>query len=338
MFKPTAPELSVDPKAVEASITPNGKVDASELIGGFSALLRRPEPRATGYVAKFFGENGSDADQITAMGLTKFVDMGVRVKVYGLKDQVGKSLRADKSQPYPLLAEFVAKVKRPKSSISGQVAQLFAENGDAADIVSLLGKTSLLDALVHVEIYPLGVFEVRDTPVEVLDAEALKLTPIERKITTGQEKKLTSLNQTLVIRGFYRQEALWINLGGAPAFRKWLLTKGCVWPALDPCPGQPVGVYHLPPHSDKYRCLPLCGHHQEEMRSKMPIMPENNKAFLETQHLRLQQNWVKEALNQELGMGPHAQSSPEKLIPWLEARGLKDLLPADYMMQAFAAD
>ena len=54
-------------------------------IGSFAAYVRRPKPMNTGFIAYFFGENGSDADLITTLSLTQYLNLEVNVTVYLIK-------------------------------------------------------------------------------------------------------------------------------------------------------------------------------------------------------------------------------------------------------------
>lgn len=62
---------------------------------------------------------------------------------------------SDDLSPYPVIAEFEAAVRRPAPLQTGMVAQLFGENGPAADAINDLGKTQYHDALVAVEMFDL---------------------------------------------------------------------------------------------------------------------------------------------------------------------------------------
>ena len=70
--------------------------EGGEPMDGFFGYVRRPKPLVSGMVAQFFGENGEDADKITALGLSSFFDMKINFKVRYVKDPVGKDMKQDK--------------------------------------------------------------------------------------------------------------------------------------------------------------------------------------------------------------------------------------------------
>lgn len=74
--------------------------DGDEEIGGFQAAMRRPEPRRDGMVAQFFGENGGNADMITALGLGKFLDRQYRAVVRLVQDAAGADQAKPSKGPY----------------------------------------------------------------------------------------------------------------------------------------------------------------------------------------------------------------------------------------------
>ncbi len=71
---------------------------AGETLGGFEAYVRRPHPLVSGMVARFFGENGPNADAITAMSLSKTVDAEVSVIVKLLKLPSGAEVKKPKGE------------------------------------------------------------------------------------------------------------------------------------------------------------------------------------------------------------------------------------------------
>ncbi len=65
--------------------------------GQFDAYVRRPAPKLLGMVANFYAENGAEADRITALGLSKFVDLAVHARVFLL--QTPEGAEAPKAAP-----------------------------------------------------------------------------------------------------------------------------------------------------------------------------------------------------------------------------------------------
>ena len=128
-----------------------GQHDLGESIGSFFGFLRRARANKHGLVAQVFGENGPDADFITVLHLTRYLDAPVKVSVWMVKDRNGKLFDGE-GQRQPLLTEFIGRVRRPLASDMGQVAQFFGENGPNADAVNKLNESRYQDALVLVEL------------------------------------------------------------------------------------------------------------------------------------------------------------------------------------------
>ena len=128
----------------------NQIINTEELIGAFSGYVRRPHPTVAGMIAQFFGEDGEDADTISALSLTKYQDAQVYIQVYLIKDALGKVIKKDNN--YVNIANFLGVVRRPKPVRGGMVAEFFAPNGEDADSVNNLGKSIYQDCFVYVEV------------------------------------------------------------------------------------------------------------------------------------------------------------------------------------------
>lgn len=64
----------------DAKVRVSMSVDGED-IGAFEAYVRRPSPLISGMVARFYGEDGPDADLIASLMLTRFQDLAVVVHV-----------------------------------------------------------------------------------------------------------------------------------------------------------------------------------------------------------------------------------------------------------------
>lgn len=68
------------------------EVDLGEDMGAFKAYLRRPKPSDSGFMAQFFGESGPQADVITALGLSSFIDKDFEIIVTQLERPDGSAV------------------------------------------------------------------------------------------------------------------------------------------------------------------------------------------------------------------------------------------------------
>jgi len=74
-------------------------------IGGFQGYVRRPKPKISGMVVVFYAENGEMADAITAMSLSKYLDIETSVIVRLLNMPNGNEANKKKSGPYGHIAQ-----------------------------------------------------------------------------------------------------------------------------------------------------------------------------------------------------------------------------------------
>ena len=89
MFSPDKKEKNdqkIPSKKIEnASVNPLDDYKIGDTLGAFSAYNRRPKASSLGLTACFFGENGVDADIITALHLTHYQDLPVKISVWLIK-------------------------------------------------------------------------------------------------------------------------------------------------------------------------------------------------------------------------------------------------------------
>jgi len=75
------------------------RVDGED-VGGFEGEIRRPVPRQSGMIAQVLGEDGEQADVITALGLTKFYDKQALITVRLIKSFEGADQARKRKGPY----------------------------------------------------------------------------------------------------------------------------------------------------------------------------------------------------------------------------------------------
>lgn len=306
-----------------------------DTVGSFTGFLRRPKSSAQGLTAQVFGENGTDADVIAALHLTRFQDAKVKVNVWMLKNAQGKIMSKD-GKP-PLLAEFIGSIRRPAASTFGQTALFFGENGPNADAINTMNLTNVLDALVYVEIVKAGDGQtVADLAAKELSEEAkaqtARHTPAEARQLRAQQKTATEGWRLLKISGFFRKEALWSVLGREEAYKNWLEAQDCGHPGTSPCPNEPVVAYRVPTLG-RYGFLSLCQEHADQWErgggtghgAQAPV------AFLGSRQLSQVQQWAEEALRQALGTPAGFDPMPSAVYAWLMERSLHKEVPNTFL-------
>lgn len=308
-------------------------------IGAFSGYNRRPLPDRSGMTAQFYGENGDDADMISALSLTKFLEADVYVKIHLIKDSVGQIMKVNGT--FPMVAAFKAKVQRPKGLKEGMIANLFAGNGDDADQVNVLGLSKYLDAFVYVEILKpeaapakldATISKSEDILPEIsaeLDELVRHLTPFERKALQKKTKAYAEANRSLKISGFLRQPSVWSQLGTELDYQAWVETCPCCAPGNTPCL-QKATFFKIPLESHvKYALIPFCDDHARQADAgEMP----GGIAFLRMRRDVLIQEWAWERLKAAVGTPEGIdEPDPQKIFSWAHKQGLSQHIPANYL-------
>lgn len=300
-----------------------------DVVGAFGGYLRRAKPSREGLTGQVFGENGHDADVISAMHLTRFQDAPVRVRIFMVKDNQGRLKRK-------LLCEFIAKIKRPSANDNGQVAQFFGDNGPNADAVNILNQSEYLDALVFVELTKPAqnefvILNPNTTPPEELEAESKRLVPAEVKLLKKKQRNAEEAMNILRREGFFRAEAVLQALGTSADYNAWLNTQQCCHPGDEPCQNQPVEAFKLEGLAHHhFRCVPFCTIHQTMWEAKESGL-QAPTAFLESQQKRYVQAWSQHALRQALGVPEGFEPMPATVHAWAIDHGLKDYIPGIFL-------
>lgn len=319
------------PQAVSEK-DPLGELAVGDNIGAFTGYLRRPKPSAEGMTAQFFGENGDDADIISAFHLSRYLDAIVKVTVWMIKDQDGRVMR--KNGEYPQIATFIGSVRRPLPSKSGQIAQFFGGNGANSDSISRLNQTEFLDALVYVEIQKADRgLTVADISTEValdeLNSEAVRLTPKEVQVLQKEQKKASEGLRLLVVGGFFRQEIVLAALGAPQDYDNWIARQPCCHPGAAPCDQAPVEVFQLPQSTRPYSSVPFCREHAAQWSQGIQVIDPGMAplGFLTSRRTALIQRWSQERLREVLGVPHGYDPTPSAIYSWAVNSKVHNLLP-----------
>jgi hypothetical protein len=259
-----------------------------EPVGAFYATLRRPKTQKDGLVALFFGENGRDADTISALHATQFLDLMFKVKVWRVRDangasQIGLNLDGKHSESPndpPLLTKFVGKNRRPAPSIYGQTAQFFGQNGRHADAIAVLTQSAYQDNVVYIEIYhhqesdTVDISEIADKPFDTVESTSEPKSKIEKeKAKASGERDLAYFNQ-LLNSNFFTNPAILKHLGSPRGYRAWLTHQACVYPfSQKEEHDKKVNAFELKDFIDitlipqEFLSLPICEKHIEDFKN-----------------------------------------------------------------------
>lgn len=322
-------DTSTDPHTADAEETLQ--------LGAFSGYNRRPLPDRSGLTAQIYGENGHDADMISALSLTKFLDADVFVKVHLIKNSHGQIMKSNGS--FPMISSFKGKIQRPKGLRDGMVANIFAPNGPDADEVNAMGLSKFLDAFVFVEILkpeaePQASARTPDPahlPELSLELEELSahLTPFERKALQKRAKAYSEANRLLKMCGFLRNAAVWTKLGDELDYRDWVAATPCCASGDTPCT-KAASPFRIPAEGNaKYAIVPFCEEHaRQALAGELP----GGVAFLRMRREVLIQEWAWDRLKFAVGLiAGLEEPDPQRVFSWAHANGLTAGLPANYL-------
>lgn len=305
--------------------------DIGDVIGSFVGNVRRCTAKKEGLVAQIFGENGDDADMITAMHLTKFQDIFVKVSVWGLKDKHG-ALLSNKDSDMPKVTEFIARIQRPSPSLFGQTALFFGQNGENADAINILNETKYLDALVHVDIQlakessTVNDINTKE-PTELLKQGIERLTPEEVARYKKQQEIYRKANDILLKSGFYKRDSLLSALGKDHEYEEWIVEQPCCMPDGDkPCTNQSI-AYKMNP--GKFKAVPLCEDHANMFDQGITTLPNPNQ-FIQIKRNFYNKEWAYMTLKNILNVGDDEEIPPEGLWGWAINHGIDDF-PLSYL-------
>lgn len=317
-------------------VRPQAPAEESLQIGAFSGYNRRPMPDRSGMMAQIYGENGPDADVISALSLTKFQDADVYVRVHLIKDSHGQIMKANGA--FPTIASFRGKIQRPKPLRDGMVAHIFAPNGVDADQVNAMGLSKYLDAFVFVEILKPEAAPSESVDPSANDASlpeqsaeldelAGHLTPFERKALQKRSRAYAESNRLLKMSGFLRNAAVWAKLGTELDYQEWISKAPCCASGDAPCRrhAEPFKI----PLEGRYMLVPFCSEHAQEARAgDLP----GGSAFLRLRREMLIQEWAWEHLKKAVGVPIGMEEpDPHRVAIWARDNGLGASLPANYL-------
>lgn len=319
-------------------IKPEAPQETALQIGAFSGYNRRPLPDRSGFTAQIFGENGEDADMISALSLTKFLETDVYVRVFLIKDSFGQIMKSNGA--FPLISSFKGKIQRPKGMRDGMVANLFAANGPDADQVNLLGLSKYLDSFIFVEILkpeaaPESTKSLEPNPAILpeisaeLESLSHHLTPFERKALQKRAKAYHEANRLLKMSGFLRQPSLWAVLGSEIDFQSWVETCPCCAAGDAPCANK-SSYFKIPAESNlKFMLIPLCTEHADaalhgSLNGGIPFMRMRRDFLI--------QEWAWERILTLVGTPVGIdEPDPQKLFSWASHARLTQHIPANYL-------
>lgn len=301
-----------------------------ESLGVFIGNVRRAKYSNYGLTTQIFGENGENADYITALHLTKFLNVFVKISIWGIKTSEGASMKNSNGK-YPKITSFIAKIKRPKPSDSGQTALFFSENGENADNANILNESKYVDALVSVQIQladdNMTIHDIEtDVSLEDLEYASKQLTGKE-KIKNEKEKKNNLEAEDLLLKtGFFLIENVYKTIGNESNYKSWILEQNCCF-NNDQCNHSEITPYQVL-KGKSYQYLPVCKKHMEIIAKPQ----EGKELYLQMLELlkAYKTNWVITKIKTDLNINLKDPIPANKMKNYLIDKGLVRYLPTEY--------
>lgn len=301
-----------------------------DTIGVFVGSIRRTKYSNYGLTTQIFGENGENADYITALHLTKFLNVFVKVSIWGIKTSEGVSMK-DKEGKYPQITSFIAKIKRPRPSDTGQTALFFAENGENADQANILNESKYVDALVSVQIQladeNVKIKDIEtDIPLDDLENAGDKLSEKERIKLEKERKNDMEAEDLLLKTGFFLIESVYKTIGSDNDYKKWTLTQPCCFNDQN-CDNSELKAYQVL-MGQPYKYIPLCKKHQKVVLSPQ----EDDTMYINLLNLLKinKLNWVLSKIKTDLNIKLEDPVPVNKMKNYLLDKGLVRYLPDNY--------
>ena len=331
----------IEEKNINKKTTIYDEKKIGDILGGFTGYLRHSKPakvlNRSGMMANIFGENGDDSDVITALNLTKYQNIPVKVTIWSIKDKDGKLLKYkdNNEEKFPKICQFIGRIQRPSSSDLGLTAHLFGEMGGNADAVNELNKTEFFNSLVFCQIQLaeenmlLNEIDTLD-PKEELFAEATRLTPKELKALEKEQQKFEDADNILVMQNFYANPKILDIVGTHEDFQKWIEQQPCIITekTID------IKSFEIIKTPPIYNFVPLNKNVIEDV--KVGNLNEVYKivdvqSFLLQWNKRLIINYVRDKLKEKLGIPKQYYLDPNALYKWVIDNNVNKLIPIHYL-------
>lgn len=312
----------------------NQILKTDEQLGVFTGYVRRPLPNNSGMTAQFFGENGPDADIITALSLSKYQEAEVFVNVYLIKDSNGQIMKKD--EKYPLISSFIGFVRRSTPKKEGMIAQFFAPNGKYADEIAKLSKSEYLDCLVFVDIRGnLAISndaKIQEENLLNIDNNYInRLSKNEKKDFEKTQKAYKNMNKNLQFSEFLQKKEVFTKLGTETEFKEWLSNiKSCsiyFENDSDNCNNiaEVKEIEYIP---KPFNFLPICPSHFSLIDDYTHF--NDNKNYYEMKHHLLLKKWVLHTLSVKFSDDGNSEPNPQKVIVWASNNNVSKFLPNNY--------
>lgn len=275
------------------------------VIADFNGQIRRPSPLRGGMVANFFAANGVDADAVVALARTEYLDSRVDVEISIDGEEVGG---------------FAAYLRRPKSQLSGMVAQFFGQDGEDADLILALGLTRFYDQSARVVVR------------RVQDADG-------RDLKRNAPKPYGEMAAALRRSGFFRIPEVWRAIGTDDEFRAWVRRQPSAWSGKfsEEVDGEGRCIAaHVrragesgTAYKAEYACIPLT-HEEHQAQHDGGESELGGKEWFDQQRIRTVEAWCWARLKSTLGYSSMGDVPPGEVMAWASEEGVGHYLPALY--------
>lgn len=306
-------------------------------LGYFCAYIQPSKSSTKGEMARFYAENGDNADRISELSKTKFVNQPVKVSVFLLKDKDGQIIRNEKGKAIHITS-FLSRIIRPDPTDLGMTAKFMAENGKNSDAVTKLNLSEYKGAWVYVLLQMADnrtLIEEIETVVsdENIENESKNLTIKEKEILKAEQDIAKQGEQILDYNRFFNNPKVLAKIGNVEAFKLFLETQRCVFPNAE---GDPISkengiatkyVSRFP--TNLYCYVPISEEFQERFKeSQFEVVDPQD--YLDDMNFFLLKRWAKNTLKERLQVPQDFYIPPTLLLSWAIKEGLANEIPMQY--------
>lgn len=314
-------------------------------IGSFAAFVRRPIPKAGGFVANFFGENGDDADIVSVLSLTKYQDRDVYINVYWIKNADGEDM--SESSPdgkYPKITSFGGKINRPLPNKDGMLAQFFAHDGENADAVNILGNSVYVDSLVYVDILGetktgVNIYDGYEekTQQHILTTHAHKVVESVKKDYLKKSKTYEKINNILHQSSFLEKKEVLDVINKTSNYQDYIKKQKCVCQNCENIGNNVVKLSKQP-----YSEVPVCDEHYDlvfnAVQSGNYEQIAGREYHLEMVALRLNRRYVFQHFIDNFSLTGKEEPDSLKILTWAAENKINQFLPEDFIKKSVKLD
>ena len=335
MFGQKSPKTFIIPLFEQKQLTDNfDNTEIGEVLGSFSAYVKPTKTSAKGVMAMFYAENGDDSDIISALTVTKYVHLPVKVTVFFIKNANGEIIK--ENGKYKSIS-FLARIHRPDTSDMGMTAKFMAENGKNSDEANKLNLSEYKNGMAHVVLQLADentLLEEIETIFDdsKLDEESKKLTAKEKEELRIAQKISLEGDRVLSYSGFFENQNVIKKIFTVEEFKAFLKTRQCAFPDADgekTCEEKGEPMEYLSGSYNAYNYVPISASHKRDFEAQsFPI--DDIQSYFDNENKLLLRAFAKLRLKEILNVPNDMYIPPNLLTNWAIRNDVVHFVPMQY--------